>query len=234
MLLANKAPPLPPRKDSFGRSGIPNRKKNYANPQSITPKQIKNPDADYCSNKASVRRAVCSKKSNANISYTQKLIKPLASVSSTKTIAGIRTIVHQGQKQQFQKRRVSALKLTRARNTSRSFHTEQQAVPLEAPATPQRPVSPACNPVPEIHKASLSIRIAPIPDIKAQPESQQHPPRLSPDTSKMLPNNMQQMSTVRSAQSTECNVVYYVFLSFYLRSFLCHLTLFLFSLLTWL
>lgn len=216
MLLANKAPPLPPRKDSFGRSGIPIHKKSDANSQSVTTKQIKkSTDADYCTNKESVRRAVCSKKSNTTISYTQKLTKPLASVSSTKTIAGIRTTVRQGQKQQSQKRRVSALKLTRARNAPRSplCHTEQQAVPFEASVTPQKPVSPAWNPVPEIHKASLSIQIVPIPDNKAEPESQQHPPRLSPDTSEMLPNNMQQMSTVRSAQSTECNVVYYVFLS---------------------
>ncbi|XP_048365735.1 sorbin and SH3 domain-containing protein 2 isoform X27 [Sphaerodactylus townsendi] len=205
-----QAPPLPPRKDSFRRSGITNHKKSDPNSQSITTKQIKkSPDAESYTNKESVRRVICSKKSNTSVSYTQKLTKPLASLSSTKTIAGIRTTVRHGQKQQFQKRRVSALKLTRARNAARSLpcHTEQPAVPLEAPATAQRSVSPGCNPVPEKHKASLSIQIAPIPDSKAKPESQQHPPRLPPDTSKMIPNNIQPTSTVHSAQSTECNVL---------------------------
>ncbi|XP_078250083.1 sorbin and SH3 domain-containing protein 2 isoform X34 [Pogona vitticeps] len=85
--------------------------------------------------------------------------------------------------------------------------TQQQPVPAEASATSQRSASPACNPVPEIQKASLSVQIAPIPDTKAAPESQQHPPRLSPDTSKTPPNNMHPMPTAPSAQSTECNVL---------------------------
>ncbi|XP_053110415.1 sorbin and SH3 domain-containing protein 2 isoform X41 [Hemicordylus capensis] len=206
-----QAPPLPPRKESFGRSGITNHKKNEINSRSITTKQTKKfpPDADYYTNKESVRRTVYAKKANTSVSYTQKLTKPLASVSSTKTIAGIRTTIHQGHKQQSQKRRVSALKLTRARNVSSSVpcRTQQQPLPIETSVTPQRPVSPACHPVPEIHKASLSIQIVPIPDNKAEPQSQHHPPRLSPDTSKMPPNNMQHMSTVPSAQSTECNVL---------------------------
>ncbi|XP_077158334.1 sorbin and SH3 domain-containing protein 2 isoform X34 [Paroedura picta] len=204
-----QAPPLPPRKDSLRRSGIPNHKKSNASSQSITPKQIKksSTDADCYSNKKSLHSTVCIKNSNTSISYTQKVTKPLASVSSTKTIAGIRTTVRQGQKQQSQKRRVSAMKLTRARNTYRSLPCDAEQQALEAPPTPQRPESSAYNPVPEMHKASFSIQIAPIPDNKAEPESQQHPPKLSSDASKMLPNNMQPMSTVRSTQSTECNVL---------------------------
>nr|XP_028600752.1 sorbin and SH3 domain-containing protein 2 isoform X17 [Podarcis muralis] len=205
-----QAPPLPPRKESLSRSGITSHKKSEINSRSVTTKQTKkSPDADHCTNKEFIRRAVYSKKSNSSVSYTHKTTKPLASVYSTKTIAGIRTSFRQGHKQPGQKRRVSALKLTRARNASSSIPScvQQQPVPVEAPATPRRPVSPACNPVPEIHKASLSIQIAPIPDNKAAPESQQHPPRLSPDTSETPPNNMQQMSTVPSAQSTECNVL---------------------------
>ncbi|XP_028600772.2 sorbin and SH3 domain-containing protein 2 isoform X39 [Podarcis muralis] len=205
-----QAPPLPPRKESLSRSGIISHKKSEINSRSVTTKQTKkSPDADHCTNKEFIRRAVYSKKSNSSVSYTHKTTKPLASVYSTKTIAGIRTSFRQGHKQPGQKRRVSALKLTRARNASSSIPScvQQQPVPVEAPATPRRPVSPACNPVPEIHKASLSIQIAPIPDNKAAPESQQHPPRLSPDTSETPPNNMQQMSTVPSAQSTECNVL---------------------------
>ncbi|XP_053258421.1 sorbin and SH3 domain-containing protein 2 isoform X22 [Podarcis raffonei] len=205
-----QAPPLPPRKESLSRSGITSHKKSEINSRSVTTKQTKkSPDADHCTNKEFIRRAVYSKKSNSSVSYTYKTTKPLASVYSTKTIAGIRTSFRQGHKQPGQKRRVSALKLTRARNASSSIPScvQQQPVPVEAPASPRRPVSPACNPVPEIHKASLSIQIAPIPDNKAAPESQQHPPRLSPDTSETPPNNMQQMSTVPSAQSTECNVL---------------------------
>ncbi|KAH0616149.1 hypothetical protein JD844_027051 [Phrynosoma platyrhinos] len=210
MLLANKAPPLPPRKDSLGRSGITNHKKSESNSWSITTKQTKKapPGGDHYINKEFLRRTVYSKKSNTSVSYTHKITKPLALVSSTKTIAGIRSTVRQGHKQ-FPKRRVSTLKLTRARNASSSLpsRTQQQPMPVESGADPQRPASPACNPVPEIHKASLSIQIAPIPDNKATPESQQHPPRLSSDPSKTPPNNVQPMSTVRSAQSTECNVL---------------------------
>ncbi|XP_033017187.1 sorbin and SH3 domain-containing protein 2 isoform X38 [Lacerta agilis] len=205
-----QGPPLPPRKESLSRSGITSHKKGEINSRSITTKQTKkSPDADHCTNKEFIRRAVYSKKSNSSVSYTHKTTKPLASVYSTKTIAGIRTSFRQGHKQPGQKRRVSALKLTRARSASSSIPscTQQQPVPVEASATPRRPVSPACNPVPEIHKASLSIQIAPIPDNKAAPESQQHPPRLSPDASETPPNNTQQMSTVPSAQSTECNVL---------------------------
>ncbi|XP_072857464.2 sorbin and SH3 domain-containing protein 2 isoform X20 [Pogona vitticeps] len=205
-----QAPPLPPRKESLGRSGITNQKKSVNNVGFITTKQTKKspPDADYYTNKELHRRTVHSKKSNAGVSYTHRITKPLTLVSSTKTIAGIRTTVRQGHKQS-QKRRVCALKLTQARNASSRVpsHTQQQPVPAEASATSQRSASPACNPVPEIQKASLSVQIAPIPDTKAAPESQQHPPRLSPDTSKTPPNNMHPMPTAPSAQSTECNVL---------------------------
>ncbi|XP_066487640.1 sorbin and SH3 domain-containing protein 2 isoform X8 [Tiliqua scincoides] len=207
-----QAPPPPPRKESFGRSGITDYKKSEINSQFITSKQIKKcpPDTESCTNKESIWRTVHAKKTSTTVSYAQKLTKPLTSVSSTKTIAGIRAGIRQGHKQQSQKRRVSALKLTRARNAAGgvSCHTQKQPVAVEASVIPpQRPVSPACRPVPEIHKASLSIQIAPIPDNKAEPESQQHPPRLSPDTSKTPPNNLQPMSTVPSTQFTEGNVL---------------------------
>ncbi|XP_033017162.1 sorbin and SH3 domain-containing protein 2 isoform X15 [Lacerta agilis] len=60
---------------------------------------------------------------------------------------------------------------------------------------------------PNLQEKRSPAQIAPIPDNKAAPESQQHPPRLSPDASETPPNNTQQMSTVPSAQSTECNVL---------------------------
>ncbi|XP_060542767.1 sorbin and SH3 domain-containing protein 2 isoform X3 [Pantherophis guttatus] len=72
--------------------------------------------------------------------------------------------------------------------------------PGGASAVPWRSASPVRNPVPEIHKASLSIQIAPITDCKAAPECQHHPSRFSPDPSKMLPENMQQMSDAAAAQ----------------------------------
>ncbi|XP_070804703.1 sorbin and SH3 domain-containing protein 2 isoform X12 [Pituophis catenifer annectens] len=197
-----QAPPLPPRKKSFGRSGISNLKKSGSNSCSVTTKQIKPyPDGNYSINKEFLQRTTYSKKSNTRMSCTQKSTKPLASVSSTKTITGIRTIVHQGHKQP-QKRRVSTLKLTQAQNASSSVpsHTQQIPEPGGASAVPWRSASPVRNPVPEIHKASLSIQIAPIPDCKAAPECQHHPSRFSPDPSKMLPENMQQMSDVPAAQ----------------------------------
>ncbi|KAM6440564.1 sorbin and SH3 domain-containing protein 2 isoform 12-T23 [Liasis olivaceus] len=82
--------------------------------------------------------------------------------------------------------------------------TQQKPESVGASAAPWRPASPACNPVPEIHKASLSIQIAPIPDCKAAPECQHHPSRFSPETSKMPPENMQQMSDPPPAQ---CHVL---------------------------
>lgn len=205
MLLANKAPSLLPRKKSFGRSGISNLKKSGSNSCSVTTKQTKpNPDGNYSTNKEFLQRTIYSKKSNTKMSCTQKSTKPLASVSSTKTIAGIRTIVHQGHKQP-QKRRVSTLKLTQAQNASSSVpsHTQQTPESGGASAAPWRSPSPVCNPVPEIHKASLSIQIAPIP------ECQHHPSRFSPDPSKTPAENMQQMSDAPAAQ---CHVVYYLYL----------------------
>ncbi|XP_062837534.1 sorbin and SH3 domain-containing protein 2 isoform X47 [Anolis carolinensis] len=203
-----QAPPLPPRKDSLGRSEKINHKKSESNSWSLTTKQTKKvpPDTDHCTNKEFLRRTVYSKKSNTSVSYTHKITKPLALVSSTKTIAGIRATVRQGYKQ-FPKRRVSALKLTRARNIVSTLPSHMQPQPVDAAAVPQRPASPACNPGSETHKASLSIQIAPIPDNKAVPESQQHPPRFSPDPSKTPPNNMQSMSTISSAQPAEYSVL---------------------------
>ncbi|XP_025019502.1 sorbin and SH3 domain-containing protein 2 isoform X23 [Python bivittatus] len=201
-----QAPPPPPRKESFGRSGITNLKKSGSNSYSITTNQTKTyPDAAYSTNKEFLQRTIYSKKSNTRMSCTQKSTKPLASVSSTKTIAGIRTIVHQGHKPS-PKRRVSTLKLTQAQNASSSVpcRTQQKPESVGASAAPRRPASPVCNPVPEIHKASLSIQIAPIPDCKAAPECQHHPSRFSPETSKMPPENMQQMSDPPPAQ---CHVL---------------------------
>ncbi|KAM6400802.1 sorbin and SH3 domain-containing protein 2 isoform 27-T37 [Pluvialis apricaria] len=150
--------------------------------------------------------------SNTSVSYAQKITKPLTSVSSagTSTVAGISTTLHQGQRQQSQKRRVSTLKLTRTRDPASSvrYNTQQQLKPVEVPVFPQRPVSPACNPVPEKHTASLSIQIAPIPDSKAEPEIQEHPPSISPDTSKMASKDLGQKSTVLpSSQAAECHVL---------------------------
>ncbi|KAM6440575.1 sorbin and SH3 domain-containing protein 2 isoform 23-T34 [Liasis olivaceus] len=201
-----QAPSPPPRKESFGRSGITNLKKSGSNSYSVTTNQTKTyPDAAYSTNKEFLQRTIYSKKSNTRMSCTQKSTKPLASVSSTKTIAGIRTIVHQGHKPS-PKRRVSTLKLTQAQNASSSVpcRTQQKPESVGASAAPWRPASPACNPVPEIHKASLSIQIAPIPDCKAAPECQHHPSRFSPETSKMPPENMQQMSDPPPAQ---CHVL---------------------------
>ncbi|XP_026553684.1 sorbin and SH3 domain-containing protein 2 isoform X9 [Pseudonaja textilis] len=82
--------------------------------------------------------------------------------------------------------------------------TQQIPEPGGASAAPWRSASPACNPMPEIHKASLSIQIAPTPDRKAAPECQHHPSRFSPDHSKMPPESMQQMSDAPTAQ---CHVL---------------------------
>ncbi|XP_042697938.1 sorbin and SH3 domain-containing protein 2 isoform X10 [Chrysemys picta bellii] len=208
-----QAPLPPPRKESFHRSGITNHMKDEINFQSITTKPTKKLPSDtvYYTNKEAIQRTMYSKKSNTGVSYAQRITKPLASVSNTSTaVAGIRATLHQGHRQASQKRRVSTLKLTRTQDSLSNVprNTQQQPKSNEVPTFPQRPVSPTCNPVPEIHTASLSIQIAPLLDNKAEPEIQEHPPRLFPDNLQMPPKDVGQKSTApSSAQSTECNVL---------------------------
>ncbi|XP_029856438.1 sorbin and SH3 domain-containing protein 2 isoform X5 [Aquila chrysaetos chrysaetos] len=208
-----QAPLPPPRKESFRKARVTNHK-NEINLEAVTTSPAKHlpTDTAYYTNEKSVQKTMCSQISNTSVSYAQKIIKPLTSISSagTSTVAGISTTLHQGQRQQSQKRRVSTLKLTRTRDPASSIHcnTQQQLKPVEVPVFPQRPVSPACNPVPEVHTASLSIQIAPIPDNKAEPEIQEHPPSISPDTSKMSSKDLGQKSTVLpSSQAAECHVL---------------------------
>ncbi|XP_055556762.1 sorbin and SH3 domain-containing protein 2 isoform X5 [Falco biarmicus] len=208
-----QAPLPPPRKESFRKARITNHK-NKTNLQAVTTGPAKHlpTDTAYYPNEKSVQKTMSSQISNTSVSYAQKIIKPLTSVSSagTSTVAGISTTLHHGQRQQSQKRRVSTLKLTRTRDPASRVHCnpQQQLKPVEAPVFPQRPLSPACSPGPEIHTASLSIQIAPIPDNKAGPEIQEHPPSISPDTSKMSSKDLGQKSTVLpSSQAAECHVL---------------------------
>ncbi|KAM9662912.1 sorbin and SH3 domain-containing protein 2 isoform 1-T1 [Morphnus guianensis] len=208
-----QAPLPPPRKESFRKARVTNHK-NEINLEAVTTSPAKHlpTDTAYYTNEKSVQKTMSSQISNTSVSYAQKIIKPLTSISSagTSTVAGISTTLHQGQRQQSQKRRVSTLKLTRTRDPASSIHcnTQQQLKPVEVPVFPQRAVSPACNPVPEVHTASLSIQIAPIPDNKAEPEIQEHPPSISPDTSKMSSKDLGQKSTVLpSSQAAECHVL---------------------------
>lgn len=222
MLLANKAPLPPPRKESFQKARVTNHK-NKINLQAVTTGPAKHLPTNtiYYTNEKSVQETMSSQISNISVSYAQKIIKPLTSISSagTSTVAGISTTLHQDQRQQSQKRKVSTLKLTRTCDPVSSIHcnTQQQLKPVEVPVFPQRPVSPACNPMPETHTASLSIQIAPTLDNKAEPEIQEHPPSISPDTSKMSSKDLGQKSTVLpSSQAAECHVVYLIFPSFVL------------------
>ncbi|XP_027492119.1 sorbin and SH3 domain-containing protein 2 isoform X15 [Corapipo altera] len=203
-----QAPLPPPRK-----ARVTNHK-NEINLQAVTagPAKYHPTDTAYYTNEKSVQETMSFQISNTSVSYAQKIIKPLTSNSSagTNTVAGISTTLHQGQRQQSQKRKVSTLKLTRTRDPASSIHcnSQQQLEPVEEPVFPQRPVSPACNPMPEIHTASLSIQIASSPDNKAEPEIQEHPPSISPDTSKMSSKDLGQKSTVLpSSQAAECHVL---------------------------
>ncbi|XP_017674965.1 PREDICTED: sorbin and SH3 domain-containing protein 2 isoform X10 [Lepidothrix coronata] len=203
-----QAPLPPPRK-----ARVTNHK-NEINLQAVTagPAKYHPTDTAYYTNEKSVEETMSFQISNTSVSYAQKIIKPLSSNSSagTNTVAGISTTFHQGQRQQSQKRKVSTLKLTRTRDPASSVHcnSQQQPEPVEEPVFPQRPVSPACNPMPEIHTASLSIQIASSPDNKAEPEIQEHPPSISPDTSKMSSQDLGQKSTVLpSSQAAECHVL---------------------------
>nr|XP_054489451.1 sorbin and SH3 domain-containing protein 2 [Agelaius phoeniceus] len=208
-----QAPLPPPRKESFRKARVTNPE-NEINLQAGTAGPAKHllSDTAYYTSETFVQETMSSQISNTSVSYAQKIIKPLPSVSSadTGTVAGISTTLHQGQRQQSQKRKISTLKLTRTRDPASSIpcHSQQQLKPVEEPGFSQRPVSPACNPLPEIHTASLSVQIVPTPDNKAEPEIQDHPPSISPDTSKMSSKDLGQKSTVLpSSQAAECHVL---------------------------
>lgn len=222
MILAIKAPLPPPRKESFRKARVTNHK-NGINLQTVTTEPDKHlpTDTGYYTNEKSAQKIMSSQISNTNVSYVQTITRPLTTISSvgTSTVAGISATLHQGQMQQSQKRRVSTLKLTRTQESASSVHCniQQQPKPVEVPIFSQRPISPACNPMAEMHTASLSIQIAPIPDNNAEPETQEHPPSISPDTSKMSSKDVGQKSTVLpSSQAAECHVVYLIFPSFIL------------------
>ncbi|KAL9852777.1 sorbin and SH3 domain-containing protein 2 isoform 1-T1 [Geothlypis trichas] len=208
-----QAPLPPPRKESFRKARVTNPE-NEINLQAGTAGPAKQllSDTAYYTSETFVQETMSSQISNTSVSYAQKIIKPLPSVSSadTGTAAGISTTLHQGQRQQSQKRKISTLKLTRTRDPASSIpcHSQQQLKAVEEPVFSQRPVSPACNPMPEIHTASLSVQIVPTPDNKAEPEIQDHPPSISPDTSKMSSKDLGQNSTVLpSSQAAECHVL---------------------------
>eukprot|EP00075_Anas_platyrhynchos_P022806 XP_027312059.1 sorbin and SH3 domain-containing protein 2 isoform X4 [Anas platyrhynchos] len=61
---------------------------------------------------------------------------------------------------------------------------------------------------PNLQDKKSPTQIAPIPDNKAEPEIQEHPPSISPDTSKMSSKDLEQKSTVLpSSQAAECHVL---------------------------
>ncbi|XP_074444364.1 sorbin and SH3 domain-containing protein 2 isoform X12 [Larus michahellis] len=61
---------------------------------------------------------------------------------------------------------------------------------------------------PNLQDKKSPTQIAPIPDNKAEPEIQEHPPSVSPDTSKMASKDLGQKSTVLpSSQAAECHVL---------------------------
>ncbi|KAF2982568.1 hypothetical protein EK904_008566, partial [Melospiza melodia maxima] len=208
-----QAPLPPPRKESFRKARVTNPE-NEVNLQAGTAGPAKHllSDTAYFTSETFVQERMSSQVSNTSVSYAQKIIKALPSVSSADTGpgAGIGTTLQQGQRQQSQKRKISTLKLTRAREPASGIpcHSQQQPKPGEEPVLSQRPVSPACNPMPEMHTASLSVQIVPTPDNKAEPETQDHPPSISPDTSKMSSKDLGQKSTVLpSSQAAECHVL---------------------------
>ncbi|XP_068043008.1 sorbin and SH3 domain-containing protein 2 isoform X25 [Anomalospiza imberbis] len=208
-----QAPLPPPRKESLWKARETNHE-NEINLQAVTAGPAKHhlTDTTYYTSETFVQETMSSQISNTSVSYAQKIIKPLTSVSSadTSTVAGISATLHQGQRQQSQKRKISTLKLTRTRDPASSIpcNSQQQLKPVEEPVFSQRPLSPACNPMPEIHTASLSVQIVPTPDNKAEPEIQDHPPSISPDTSKMSSKDLGQKSTVLpSSQAPEYHVL---------------------------
>nr|XP_012640363.1 sorbin and SH3 domain-containing protein 2 isoform X24 [Microcebus murinus] len=216
MLLAIKAPLPPARKESFCSSLITNHTKGDILDQLVTNTQIPS-CAEYLTNKkplqgtmysndGSRETVVYSEESNTTVSYTQKITNPLPAASSTDpAFSDINTpFVQEDYMQNSHTRRISTLKLTHNQDLGSSTHinTPQFSQPVEVSAFLKRPGSTPPSPVPEIHTASLSIQIAPSGQ---GPESHTQLPELSPETTKIPPQQERKKSAVAAAsQSSDC------------------------------
>nr|XP_033799631.1 sorbin and SH3 domain-containing protein 2 isoform X2 [Geotrypetes seraphini] len=205
-----QAPLPPPRKESFHRSEITNNQRGEIDNQSTAAEKT-SPNVLFFTNQEAVQ---CTAVHSKAVFHAQKDTNPpiLVSGAATQVTPNISsTDLFQGQRQDAHERRVSSMKLTLIDHPTISSpqNPQSQSKLTTVPVFPVTFPSPACNPLSEIHTASLSIQIASRPDPTAasKPQRQEHPPGLSPDTSKIPPKDAGQNATVlSSARSTENNV----------------------------
>ncbi|XP_054539548.1 sorbin and SH3 domain-containing protein 2 isoform X26 [Pan troglodytes] len=216
-----QAPPPPERKESFHSSLITSHTKGVILDQLVTNTQIPS-STEYFANKKplqgtmysnedSRQTIVYSEESNTTMSYTQKITNPLPAASSTDPapFANINTpVLQEDYRQDSQTRRISTLKLTHNQDlgSSSPISTPQFSKSVEVPSFLKRPCSLTPNPVPETHRASLSIQIAPLSGQDL--ESHKQLPELSPETAKIPLQQERQKSAVAAAsQSSDCRVL---------------------------
>lgn len=159
---------------------------------------------------------VYSEESNTTVSYTQKITNPLPAAPSTgpAPFADSSPLLQEDYTQDTHTRRISTLKLAHNQDlgSSNPINSPQFSKPIEVPLFLRKPSSPPANPQPEIHTASLSIRIAPLSG--QDPESHKQLPELSPETTKIPLQQEKPKSAVAAAsQSSDCRVVHYTFQS---------------------
>ncbi|KAG3294621.1 sorbin and SH3 domain containing 2, transcript variant X25 [Ictidomys tridecemlineatus] len=212
--------PLPPaRKESSCSFLITNHRK-----PDILDSLITNPQTPSCteyftnkeplhttmhSSDNSSQTIIYSEESNTTMSYTQKITNPLPTAPriGSAPFADSTPLLQEDYTQDSHTRRISTMKLTQNQDlgSSSPMSSPQFSKPIEVPLFLKRPSSPPPNPEPEIHTASLSIQIAPLSG--KDPESHKQHPELPPETTKIPPQQEQQMSAVAAAsQSSDCRV----------------------------
>ncbi|KAM4802254.1 sorbin and SH3 domain-containing protein 2 isoform 14-T14 [Urocitellus parryii] len=212
--------PLPPaRKESSCSFLITNHRK-----PDILDSLITNPQTPSCteyftnkeplhttmhSSDNSSQTIVYSEESNTTMSYTQKITNPLPTAPriGSAPFADSTPLLQEDYTQDSHTRRISTMKLTQNQDleSSSPMSSPQFSKPTEVPLFLKRPSSPPPKPEPEIHTASLSIQIAPLSG--KDPESHKQHPELPPETTKIPPQQEQQMSAVAAAsQSSDCRV----------------------------
>ncbi|XP_055970263.1 sorbin and SH3 domain-containing protein 2 isoform X6 [Sorex fumeus] len=151
---------------------------------------------------------VYSEESNTTVSYTQKITNSPPATSSAGPSPNADTtspLLQEDYTQDSQTRKVSTLKLIHNQEpgTSNPLNASLVSKADEVPPFPKRPCSPAANPEPEVHKASLSIQIAPLSG--QDPENKK--PELSPVTTKIPLQQEEQNPAAAVAQSSDCPVL---------------------------
>ncbi|XP_054979770.1 sorbin and SH3 domain-containing protein 2 isoform X15 [Sorex araneus] len=212
-----QAPFPPPRKESLGSPLRTNPTKIDLLGSLLTNTQIPSCLEDIAnktlqeamySNEDTNQTIVYSEESNTTVSYTQKITNSLPATSSAGPSPNADTnspLLQEDYTQDSQTRKISTLKLIHNQEpgTSNPLNTSLVSKPDEVPPFPKRPCSPAANPEPEVHKASLSIQIAPL----SGQDPENNKPELPPVTTKIPLQQEEQNPAVAVAPSSDRSVL---------------------------